>query len=267
MAGTYSHFKFMDDLSKKLDFISQKNIFLIAGQGHDLLFFVKLRDFKDFSKQSAIAKTIAKENFAKLIRYWQEEIIETNNEELEYLLYGYIAHHVLDSYIHPWINNMFYFDKNDKTTWQNNGKHEMLESIIDVLIMNPYKYKIPKVKIGKESIISLNKIFVKTYNIFGMGSLFEDGFNNINGFIRLYRKDRWGIKRIGYNVIDKFSPDNGQKFSFLALNYKEKEKRKVKEAYLVEFTKLYNLALNESLELIGQIHSSLLYKKNCEYRI
>ena len=37
MAGTFSHFKFMEDLSVNLGFDKPKELFLIAGQGHDLL--------------------------------------------------------------------------------------------------------------------------------------------------------------------------------------------------------------------------------------
>ena len=261
MAGTFSHFKFMEDLSVNLGFDKPKELFLIAGQGHDLLFFIKLRNFKKFGKQSAMAKIIAKDNFAKLVKCWQEEILKTDNEELEYLLYGYIAHHVLDSHIHPWINSMFYFDKNDMTTWQNNGKHEMLESIIDVIVMNPYKYSIPKVKIGKDSIDSLNRIFEKIYNITNMGDLFSEGISNMKGFIRIYRKDKLGIKKIAYKIIDTFSCADQQKFGFLALKYKEKEKMKVREEYLKEFNKLYNLALKDCMALLEQIHDNLSQKK------
>ena len=43
MAGTYTHFKFMKDLEKKISFNKDKDLFLVAGQGHDLLFFIKLK--------------------------------------------------------------------------------------------------------------------------------------------------------------------------------------------------------------------------------
>ena len=48
MAGTMTHFKFMADLDKKLDYKGNKKLFYVAGQGHDLLFFVKLKDLKPF---------------------------------------------------------------------------------------------------------------------------------------------------------------------------------------------------------------------------
>ena len=105
MAGTMTHFKFMNDLSKKINFKGNMNLFLMAGQGHDLLFFVRLKDFFNYSKRKEVAKIIAESRFKNLVLEWQKEILKNNDENLKILLYGYIAHHILDSYIHPWINN------------------------------------------------------------------------------------------------------------------------------------------------------------------
>lgn len=58
MAGTYTHFKFMKDLEKKISFNKDKDLFLVAGQGHDLLFFIKLRELKCFGKRNEIVRTI-----------------------------------------------------------------------------------------------------------------------------------------------------------------------------------------------------------------
>ena len=42
---------------------------------------------------------------------------------------------------------------------------------------------------------------------------------------------------------------------------KEKEKMKVREEYLKEFNKLYNLALKDCMALLEQIHDNLSQKK------
>ncbi len=263
MAGTFTHFKFMNELDNKLNFKGDKALFLVAGQGHDLLFFIKLKDFSKFRMRSDIAKKIAKEKFAILVKCWQEEIIRTANAELECLLYGYVAHHVLDAYIHPWINNTCdcYFDKEDEKTWLNNGKHEKLESIIDVLIANPYKQRIPYIKLQEKTINSLNSIFDEVYNIANVGDLYSDGLKAINGFIKVYRNDKLGIKRLGYKFIDLMSKENGQKFEFLSLNYSKKDKVLVKKIYMNEFNKLYDEALKMSEKLILEIENNLEHKK------
>lgn len=262
MAGTLSHIKFMQDLDKRIN-VENKSLFLISGQGHDLLFFVKLRDLKKFEYRSEIAKVIARNKFNTLVKLWQEEVIKKKNEELEILLYGYIAHHVLDSYIHPWINNDcgFYFDKKNRNTWSSNGKHEMLESILDVLVVNPYKIDIPKVILSKDTINSLNILFKQIYDLDNVGFLMFEGIKNVKGFINLYRKDRLKIKRLGYKIIDLFSKKNWTKYTFLSYNYSNKEKNSVREKYLDKFNELYNEALLESCEMIKEIRKNIANKK------
>lgn len=185
MAGTMTHFEFMKELSSRIDFQGDKNLFLVAGQGHDLLYFIKLKEIKLFATRGLLAKEIASNKFREVVIAWQKEIIVTQNKDLEILLYGYIAHHILDSYIHPWLNNTCdcYFDKFDKKTWQNNGKHEMLESGLDMLINSPYKFKIPRVKIPVKTINSLNSIFKSVYNIKNIGFLLAKGINNMPRFV------------------------------------------------------------------------------------
>ena len=251
MAGTLSHFKLMQDLEKKLD-IDNKDLFLIAGQGHDLLFFVRLRDLNKFGMRSDIAKDIASQKFKVLIECWQEEVINTNNKELEIMLYGYIAHHIMDYYIHSWINKYlgYYFDKNDEQTWVNNGKHEMFESIIDVLVFDYKKFKVPKIVLSNDTIKSLDKL-----------SLMNDGIGNVRGFINIYRKDRFKIKRLGYKLLDKLSSNNHTKYAFLSLGYSREEKEIVRKDYLDKFDALYNLALRDCFNMINDIRNSLQNKK------
>lgn len=263
MAGTMTHFKFMNDLSKKINFKGNMNLFLMAGQGHDLLFFVRLKDFFNYSKRKEVAKIIAESRFKNLVLEWQKEILKNNDENLKILLYGYIAHHILDSYIHPWINNNCncYFNKKDKDTWKNNGKHEMLESIIDVMVLDPYQFKVPKVEMDKSIEIAINRIFANVYGNYDVGSLMRDGLHNIPGFIKIYRKDKLGFKRIGYKIIDFVTPRYAQKFTFLAFCYPKKDREEIYNNYLSEFNKLYSAALSKAALLVLEVAESLENKK------
>ena len=186
MAGTMTHFKFIEDLNKKLK-LENYNLFLLAGQGHDLLFFIKLSELKNFTKRKEIINIIANNKFDKTIEIWQKEILKTKNKNLEILMYGYIAHHILDHYIHPYINKI-----------SNNFKklnHETLESIIDYILLNPYNYKFPKYKLNKDVKEELNKIFFETYSIKNIGTFLNNGINNLTRFIKIYRLDKFGIKK------------------------------------------------------------------------
>ena len=254
MAGTLTHFKFMEDLAKKIDYGDNRNLFFVSGQGHDLLYFIKLKDYRNFAKQSVIAKVIASSKFKVLVTKWQKEVLRTNNKELECILYGYIAHHVLDSYIHPWINY-------DCGCYLNDERHEMLESVLDVLIYDPYKFNVPKISISKDTIAIINSLFNDVYNVENVGTLFSKGMKNIRGFIKIYRRDKFGIKRIGYKIIDKMTKKDYKKYTFLSFNYSNKEKIRIREKYLEEFRILYDKALDESVGLINKIRSNLANKK------
>ena len=98
----------------------------------------------------------------------------------------------------------------------------------------------------KDKIIYCNCDDIYTSNFY---KYFKDNFNKL------------GIKKIAYKIIDTFSCADQQKFGFLALKYKEKEKMKVREEYLKEFNKLYNLALKDCMALLEQIHDNLSQKK------
>ncbi len=84
---------------------------------------------------------------------------------------------------------------------------------------------------------------------------------NIRGFIKIYRRDKFGIKRIGYKIIDKMTKKDHKKYTFLSFNYSNKEKIRIREKYLEEFRKLYDNALDESTRKIGIIRKNLANKK------
>ena len=76
MAGTMTHFKFIEELNKKLKLENYK-LFLLAGQGHDLLFFIKLYELQNFAKHKKIMNIIADNKFDKTIEIWQKKILKT----------------------------------------------------------------------------------------------------------------------------------------------------------------------------------------------
>ena len=252
MAGTMTHFKFIEDLHKKLKY-ENIDLFLLAGQGHDLLFFIKLSELKKFTKRKEIINIIANNKFDKTIEIWQKKIIKTKNKNLEILMYGYIAHHILDHYVHPYINKISNSFKK--------MNHETLESIIDYILLNPYNYKFPKYKLNKEIKDKLNEIFFTTYNIKNIGTYIINGINNLNRFIKIYRIDRFGIKKQTYKLIDIFLKNNKQTYQFLAFRYSNEEINFVTNNYLNEFNKLYNQALEESIKTIKEIIKNINNKK------
>ena len=149
----------------------------------------------------------------------------------------------------------------DKNTWKNNGKHETLESMLDYLVLNPYEFKMPKIKLKKRTKDSLNNLFKDIYELEDVGSMMLQGVNNMQGFISLYRLDRLGIKKLGYKIIDFLTAKNARKFTFLSFHYSKTMQKEVQDKYLRDFNKLYSAALSEASILILEIMASLENKK------
>lgn len=265
MAGTYTHLQFMKDLQKRINFISDSDLSVLSGQGHDLLFFIKLRDLKRFKYRKEIMQILAKSRFKDTIIAWQKMLLKTNEEELKVMLYGYVAHHVLDSYIHPWIRKKCEnkLSIEGKNKWDDEERHVILESALDMLILNPYNYRIPKLKLKNKTKDSINVIFKEVYGISHIGDYMAQGLGNIPNFIWLYRIDRWGIKKIFYQLIDKFR-NNKQKYRFLAFNYSKEELVSINKDYFLEFNRLYKSALSTAAIVILEIADSLKHKKIAE---
>ena len=128
-------------------------------------------------------------------------------------------------------------------------------------MLNPYNYKFPKYKLNKDVKEELNKIFFETYSIKNIGTFLNNGINNLTRFIKIYRLDKFGIKKQTYKLIDGFLKNNKQKYEFLAFRYNEEEIDFVKKNNLKEFNKLYNLALEESIKIIKEIRKNINNKK------
>lgn len=76
------------------------------AQGHDTLFFLNFWNLLEQGKNHKIVSYLQDHNFKEiclelisLIRKYDLE----DSKELKLMLYGFITHHILDSFIHPYI--------------------------------------------------------------------------------------------------------------------------------------------------------------------
>lgn len=209
---TSSNFKAIYDQ----DFYNQHSVF---SQGHDALFFSdfwRLHEFKSkANKAGYLQDHLFKElcvSFADLIRDYGLR----DSKSLKLLLYGYISHHILDSYAHPYI---IYETEANKT-------HALVESYLDKYMISKREgkdatdYKVYKMisrppKLKDKEIEIINLAFFKTYGFYGFGKTYIDALNQVNLFLRLFRYDPIGVKNLGYCLIDKMNLTE-LKFSFLS---------------------------------------------------
>lgn len=201
------------------DFYNQHSVF---SQGHDALFFSEFWNLYDFNKKRNKAIYLQDHlfqelcvNFAYLLKLHKLR----DSKNLKLLLYGYIAHHILDSYVHPYI---IY-------ETEENRMHELVETYFDKYMIlqrekkDSYNYKVHKMipkppKLSGQEIELINEVFFKTYGFEKFGKTYIEALNQVNLFLRLFRYDPTGIKNLCYCLIDKINLTD-LKFSFLSYNH------------------------------------------------
>lgn len=182
------------------------NSYSVSGQGHDALFFHNFWNIPDFYIRKKIILNLENNNFRKLCVDYIEQIFKNElqfSKDTKLILYGYILHHILDSYAHPYINY--------ETTIEN--LHEEVESYLDQWMIkkreksNPYKYPVHKIipslpSVSKETIKVISNSFESVYDLENFGKIYINSLKQVKLFLRLFRYDFTGIKKLGYNIID-----------------------------------------------------------------
>lgn len=193
------------------------------AQGHDTLFFLNFWNLLEQGKNHKIVSYLQDHNFKEiclelisLIRKYDLE----DSKELKLMLYGFITHHILDSFAHPYIIH------------ETEGRrlHLAVESYIDGWMIeqrenaNPRKYKIHKIipglpKLDKSTVQVINEAFNNVYQFKNFGNDYVRALNQVNPFLYCFRYDKTGIKKLGYHLIDNVSL---KKSNYFWLSYNNK---------------------------------------------
>ena len=262
MAGTITHLKIGQEVYSKIQIELDYNTFITACQGHDIMYFIKLKNLKNFLYIKKITKKIQKTKINDFIKLYEKKIIENENDiYLKSFLYGYITHHISDSIFHPYI-----IYKCGLTT-----KHSWLENYIDYSFDDKITYKnFPKLKknslLDKITYDTLSEVYTEE-----IAKIFIPNFYNIRHFWHLYREDKFGIKKIFYKLFDKiFKTD----ISYISYNYKHKIDLTKKEKWHhpidnEEFTSsvldLYHKSIVKSVNIIKKMDKNLQKQKIIEF--
>ena len=302
MAGTVTHHKFSNDVSKKLKnkIIFNKDLFYLASQGHDLGMFYKWYNLKLRGKTHKFALEVLQDkNFLEYIYNYLNYIKSNNlcnNSEVKNYLYGYIAHHYLDSFVHPYIINITgEVDKNDKNTYKYAGLHCLYETQVDKTFLEQFYNNKDVHKIFPKHIYYSNKLldannyaFLKTYNNKDYGTYFIEAMNDVYPFLKIFRNDPIKLKKIIYKSLDlalkginSTSRYDFLSFALKSIDYKELYKEEVwndptnNEMYYSSFMDLYNEALILVINVIEILEdiitdsnksADLIYNKNVPNR-
>ncbi len=207
--------------------------------------------------------------FKNYIKYIKENKLE-NNDYILGSLYGFLSHYVLDYMVHPYI---FYFDHLDK------DMHRMYEMCLTKNILNSHNignYKLfNEIKCDKneEVIKLLNHVFKETFDYDNYGLEYYKSINRVRRIYRLFRYDRFGIKRSIYKIIELFSNRKISLISFHDIkdvNMNLEHKRwnhpcNIKEKHNESLIDLYNKSIDIVIKNIKDINLVLNDKKNIDY--
>lgn len=289
MPATATHAFFAKDLYDSLDsknkLLLKNNIksLMMFAQSTDSLMFYNITNLKKGKKirsyQKLTHSTKTNEFFDTLITYIKEKKYYNNPQVLTFL-YGLISHFSLDTNIHPYIfYKTGYYDKSIKESEKYNCLHNYIETYFDnVLIkqklnINPNNFDISNFcfdlkEFSKELNDTIDYTFKNTYNINNMSKIYYTSLKQMKLFLYLFRKDKYGIKKMGYKIIDKITPKNA--FIFETLSYNQKNNKYEKYLnndnlvwnYPVDknivsrksFEQLYNHSLIETTSIINEIN-------------
>ena len=242
MPATITHAYLAKDLYEILpEYISSKidlNRTKMFAQSTDSIMFYNLLSFKSgknlrrFQKYFHTHKT--NEFFINLLDYVKKNNI--SDSDTYSFIVGFISHYVLDSTIHPYvIYKTGYFNKKDRNTYKYNGIHHFMESFLDNDLIqrrektNPYKFKIHKYcfdtrKFPDSLNDTIDYSFYTTFNIKNMSKKYYKSLKQMKTFIKLFRMDKYGIKKFFYKVLDTFTPRSVFRFESISYHYPLEDK-------------------------------------------
>ena len=149
---------------------------------------------------------------------------------------GFISHYVLDSTVHPYvIYKTGYFNKKVKSTYKYNGIHHFMEVFLDNDMIkrrektNPYKFNINKFWYNKKKFSNeLNDVidysFYTTFNIKNRSKKYYKSLKQMKTVMNRLRRDKHGIKRFFYRIIDTFTPRSVFRLECVSYHYPLEDK-------------------------------------------
>lgn len=219
-----------DDIKKKISL----SRFKMFGQAFDPIMFYNLFSIlpgkKIRKKDDYFHQNKTRDFFINMLKIMREKNLTYDLECCSFLA-GFICHYVLDSNLHPFIiYKTGEFDKKNPLTYKYNNIHTFMETFIDNDMVkrreniNPYKFKLDKFCFDlKEFSINLDYLidstFFKTYQIKDMSYIYYKSLKQMKNALVVFRKDRFGLKKNIYKLVDTFTFKNTFRFEAISYHY------------------------------------------------
>lgn len=223
MPGPKTHDIFYKQLKNKLNSVTLSDLknyddYSIFSQGHDFLIyhnFYKMWNQKKLNKNISDSVLLQEYKFQEFI-YNYLKIAENNggisDEQVRLFIGpGYIMHHLLDAYTHPFI--IYYSGDHTRDPKNKTWNHGIVENLLDIYMMktiekiDPNTYPVYKSfkfnkNINSTLIKTLNDSLEKTYGIKNGGNTFKISFYQLELFMKTLKFDKTGIKKIIFDAVD-----------------------------------------------------------------
>lgn len=171
--------------------------------------------------------------FINLLKYIKFNNI--NDSDVYAYLIGSICHYALDSTLHPYVvYKTGHFDKKNPSTYKYNNIHAFMETYIDNDMVkrrmkcNPYSfdfidYCFDTRPFSKDLTKTINDTFYTTFKLNGMSDVYYKSLKQMKTALWLFRKDRFGIKKFIYQLVDTFTPRSAYRFEAISYHYPLKD--------------------------------------------
>jgi|GEM_PF-3363589 len=224
MPGPKTHEIFYKQLKSKLD---EKTLaefpnydkYSIFAQGHDFLIyhdFYKIWNQKKLNSNISDSKLLQEYSFQEFVYNYLKSAKESGAIEDEktrlFIGPGYIMHHILDAYTHPFI--IYYSGDHIRDPKNKTWQHGIVENLIDIYMMKKMEDKdSTKYPVYEDFTFSknidtsllvktLNESLKETYNISNGGETFNESLSQIVLFMKSLKYDSTKIKKIIFDLLD-----------------------------------------------------------------
>lgn len=288
MPSTITHTYFAMDVYDRLPMqrreflMDYKNRLKQSAQSMDPLFFYNITNFKRGKKVREFGHYFHKHHtylfFETLINYIKYNNYGQNPEVMAYL-YGMLCHYKLDSTCHPYIiycTGMY--DKDDPSTLKYNHLHGEWETLIDNYFVEERTHKkawkfdcdafcFELSSFSSELKEVIDFTYKEVFHIPNMSTYYEKSLKQMKFFFKVFRQDFYGIKKIGYEVVDFICPKKLLRKKVLSYHLKMENKEKLlnlnhekwynpttkKKSSTESFLDLYLKALFETVKVIKEV--------------
>lgn len=290
MPATVTHAYFGMDVYNNLPIglkellMDEKKDLRMFAQGMDPFFFYHKISLKNGKKQQDFALYFhtnkTREFFINLVNY-----IKYNNyyqiPDVMAYLYGFIAHYVLDSTIHPYV---FYktgeWKKTDKETYKYRGLHHNMEVFLDNYLISKreqekvnsfkfYDYCFEFKPFSKELEEVIDYAFKETFSINEMSNFYKQALKDMHFALKYFRYDKIGVKRMVYTTCEAITPKSFFPFSVISYHISNDDKKNYlnldkqewchpclkREKHTDSFDELYDKSLQEALDIIKKVNA------------